>query len=157
MVKKYLTYDEYIENATVEQKMIIDKINKKNNLSTDVIEKIKNIKKSVNLLIFAESYCKDCAVILSFLTKMSEINKNIDIKILPRKGNEDILKEYSKEQKIPTIINLDNDEKNIFSEFPSIAKEEITNNANEKSNIISEFRNGKYNDYVQNEILQILI
>lgn len=121
------------------------------------MKRIKNIKEKVNLLVFAEAYCKDCAVVLSFLVRMSKINKNINIMILPRKENEDILKAYNHKQRIPTIINLDNKCKGIFSEFPKVVQEKIINNEDEKSIIVSEFRNGKYNKFVEDEILKILI
>lgn len=157
MLNNCLSYEEYIKNATIEDREFIDTVDKKNNVSRDIAEKIKSIKKSVDLLVFAEAYCKDCAVVLSFLSKMEKLNENINIKILPRKGNENILKEYNKDQRIPTIINLTDNKKSIFSEFPSIVKKEILNNISEKNKIISEFRSGKYNDYVQNELSQILI
>lgn len=157
MVNNSLTYDMYLEKATDDEKKIINNIYENSQLSKEIMEKVKGIKEKINLLVFAEPYCKDCAVALSFLVKMGKLNENIDIKILPRKENESILKIYNEAQRIPTIINLDNRNKNIFSEFPKVVQEKIISNEDEKSNIVSEFRDGKYNKFVEDEILNILV
>lgn len=157
MINNALNYDMYLENATDDEKKIIKDIYENSQLSIEMIEKIKGIKEKINLLVFAEPYCKDCAVVLSFLEKMSKLNKYISIKILPRKTNENILSKYNESERIPTIVNLSNEDKGVFSEFPKIVQEKIKNDQENKSFIVSEFRNGKYNKFVEEEILKIII
>ncbi len=156
MIEDMLTYEEYLESATEDERKIIDSIYNQNKLSKETIDSIKNIKKNINILAFAEPYCKDCAVVLSCLLKMKDINNNINIKILPRKNNEDILEKYNNEKRIPTIINLDDNEKKVFSEFPEIIHERIANNKNIKAVIISEFRSGKYDNFIEKDLIEIL-
>lgn len=156
MVENMLTYEKYLEKATEDEKKIIDSIYNQSKLSKEAIEKVKSIKKNIAILAFAEPYCKDCAVVLSCLIKMKDINNNINIKILPRKDNEDILEKYNSKKRIPTIINLDNKEKEIFSEFPKVIVEKIENNEEDKTFIISEFRSGKYDNLVEKDLIEIL-
>lgn len=156
MIENILTYEKYLEEATYEEKKIIDSIYNQSELSKEAIEKVKGIKNYINILAFAEPYCKDCAVVLSCLMKMQDLNNNINIKILPRKDNEDILEKYNYKKRIPTIINLDNKEKEVFSEFPKVIVEKIENNEGDKAFIISQFRSGKYNNFVEKALIEIL-
>lgn len=157
MINSALTYEMYLEKATDDEKKIINDIYINSQLSKEIIEKIKAIKKTVNLLVFAEPYCKDCAVALSFLEKMNKLNNNINISILSRKENESILSKYNKNQRIPTIVNLENKDNNVFSEFPKVIQEKIKNDEKNRSSIISDFRSGKYNKFVEEEILKIML
>ncbi|MDO4534524.1 MAG: thioredoxin family protein [Clostridium perfringens] len=156
MIENMLTYEMYLEKATEDEKKVIDSIYNQSKLSKETIDKVKNIKKNINILVFAEPYCKDCAVVLCCLMKMKDLNNNMNIKILPRKNNEDILEKYNNEKRIPTIINLDNKEKEIFSEFPKVIQEKIKDSEDEKSVIISEFRSGKYDNFVEKDLMEIL-
>lgn len=156
MIENMLTYEKYLEKATEDERKIIDSIYNQSELSKETIEKVKGIKTHIDILAFAEPYCKDCAVVLSCLIKMKDLNNNINIKILPRKNNEDILEKYNNKKRIPTIINLDDKEKDVFSEFPKVIREKIENNESDKASIVSEFRNGKYDNFVEEDLIKIL-
>ena len=134
------------------------KIFNKINFSNDSIEKLISIDHPISLLIFAESYCPDCRAIIPLFEKSSIINNNISIEYLSRENNFETLVRLNKEAKIPTVFYHNNESLNIFiSEFPNCVKMLMNDNKDSYDDIKYNFRTGKYNSQIEEEIVNFLI
>lgn len=95
-------------------------------IDDDLLNKIKSIDKKVNVLVFAEIWCPDCVINVPALKKICDINPNIEMKIVPREGNEKYLENYkvNGKAKIPTFLFMDNDFNVLgtFIETPEIVR-----------------------------------
>ncbi len=129
------------------------------NLSIDTKNIIKNSKKEIKIIVFAEIYCPDCRIVMPFLEKINRSNDKIRLFIFPREGYEDLMKEYTAKVRIPTIITLDQDNNLIGSyiEFPKQISTEIENNLERREEIISNYRSGEYNQIIEEEIMKTII
>ncbi|HPN37318.1 MAG TPA: thioredoxin family protein [Melioribacteraceae bacterium] len=90
------------------QRMI--RINKTYKVS-DTIEKLINkIEKYQLWMVLTEDWCGDSAQNLPYINKFAELNKNIDLRILERDKNLDIMDNYltnGKSRSIPKVIAFD--------------------------------------------------
>lgn len=136
-------FNEYLdEEHAARQLKIIDKIE----LSDSIIDIIKD--KKANLTVFAQIYCPDCQAIVAILENLSKNCGGLDIKYIPRTGNEELLKSFSKEARIPTIIK---DSKVLISEFPDYVKSLMQ--YMDKEEVKVNFRLGKYNKEIIDELV----
>lgn len=154
-----ITYNEYLSLADEEQKGIIDRLNEQSQLINKDLHKVRNIENKLNILVFGEPRCKDAATEIPFLLKLSELNKNIEVKFLRREGNEELLEELSGERKVPTFLILNEKGNTVrkYIEFPIGVKEILLSTEKEKvQDIIDNMRKGKYNDLIQEDIIRFL-
>ncbi|WP_294354870.1 thioredoxin family protein [uncultured Clostridium sp.] len=154
-----LDYDEYLSMAKEEEKEFIYKLFDQGVLKDEGLDRIKDIKEELNVIIFAEPGCKDAATTIPFLIKMTQINPKIKLKYLRREGNEDLLEKLTGEKKVPTFIIVDNMGKVVrkYIEFPKKLKEKLLNSPVEETQfIVDEMREGKYNDYIQEDLINFL-
>ena len=96
---------------------------------------------------------------IPFLLKLSELNKNIEVKFLRREGNEELLEELSGERKVPTFLILNEKGNTVrkYIEFLIGVKEILLNTEKEKvQDIIDNMRKGKYDDLIQEDIIRFL-
>ncbi|KRQ87966.1 hypothetical protein ABG79_00131 [Caloramator mitchellensis] len=155
--KKGVKIDEYLNQATEEQKQILTYHQEKIILSSEAVDYIKSVNKPINLVVFSENYCPDCVVTLPFITKICELNSNLDYYIFKREGNENLLNEMVGEARIPTILFLNGDFNplSFYIEFPERLKSKFIGlNEDEKKNIINDFRNGRYYSIIEKEIIE---
>lgn len=143
---KKVNYKEYLKYASKDEIEKINEIDSNIFLSSENINKIKAIKDKVNIIVFSEPYCPDCAISTTIINKLSQENPNINICYYSREGNEKMLSMYTGETKIPSIICGEK----CYIEFPQKIKP-----INEDD--IYKFRLGKYNKYVIDELIDLLI
>lgn len=97
-----------INYATLNQKRMRkwDKIGK---ITPELSEKLLDIKSPMTWLVITEGWCGDAAQNLPFLNKMSEINQNINFKMVLRDENLGLMNEFLTNggQSIPKLIALD--------------------------------------------------
>lgn len=153
------TFKDYLNlqnNEEYSQKQL--KIMEKVSLSEKTIERVKNIKKNINLLVVAEVFCPDCRAIVPFLQKFSEINDKIKIEYSTRDESLLLLKEKTSEARIPTIFHVINDKeiKVILKEFPKVVIDDFNNNPEKIDEIKYDFRTGKYNNDIEEEVLNYI-
>ena len=79
-----ITYNEYLSLADEEQRGIIDRLNEQSQLINKDLHKVRNIKNKLNILVFGEPRCKDAATEIPFFIKLSELNKNIEVKFFKK-------------------------------------------------------------------------
>lgn len=131
------------------------------NFEGDNINRIKNIDKSINVLICAEIWCPDCMINVPVVGKMRQINENIRISIVDKEGNEEFFKSFNTEGvlKIPTFVFFDENFNVLgsFIERPNVVKE-VYNRGNQPEIIVTmrKYRKGEYTKETLKDILQIL-
>ena len=150
-------FNEYLNFSTEEDKekqlRIMDKIH----LSNETTQKIKNIKKDIKLLVFAEPYCPDCKAFVPFIQKFSELNPHILVTYISRSENEEFLASLSEEMRIPSMFYYINDSLHItYLEVPKFVLERAKNGEDE-GELRYNYRTGVYNHELEEELLNIIL
>jgi hypothetical protein len=78
-------------------------------MDSEVLEKLQNLKSKQTWLVIAEGWCGDAAQILPIIKLMAESSENIELKIVLRDENEDLIHEFltNGARSIPKLIVLD--------------------------------------------------
>ena len=81
---------------------------------------IKNIKDKQLWMVLTEGWCGDSAQILPYIAKMAELNPNIDLRILLRDSNLDIIDLYltNGTRSIPRLVVFDPEGNKLFTYGP---------------------------------------
>ncbi len=89
-------------------------------MSDDDKNFFENLKQSVTFLVLAEGWCGDAAHALPILNKIAEASKNIDLQIVLRDDNDNLMQEFLTNggKAIPKLIALDNDNNVLFTWGP---------------------------------------
>lgn len=155
---KGISYEEYISSATDEEYQIIQRYEKQCKLFEKGIEEILCVDNVINVAVFSITRCQDAATAIPFLMKLSDLNNKINIKFFYREGNEELLYDLSGEKRIPTMLVLNEENKVIrkFIEFPQYVDELIQKNPADKENIVKDYRSGKYNRYLQEDLIKLI-
>jgi len=117
------------------------------------------VNKPLKLAAFAEIYCPDSVVTMTFVHRMAELNPKIELAVFPRSPFEKELEALTGSSRIPTLLFFD-EEMNLsgsYVELPKALKEEMRDlDAGEKSALTLDYRRGKYNEVLQAELTEIL-
>ncbi|MGV8982241.1 thioredoxin family protein [Clostridium sp.] len=155
-----LTFETYLENSKHEYGDIQLIAYNSTNLSSNTKDCLKNLTSAINVAVFSEGYCPDCIVTLPFIKRMAEENKNINLYCFPKSGYENFLEEYTGQARIPTIITFDSEmnPKGAYIEFPKKLLEMMTSLKIEaKKDLVNDYRQGKYNNLIEEELLDIIL
>ncbi|MGL5352282.1 MAG: thioredoxin family protein [Clostridium sp.] len=158
-MKKPMSYEEFINTAEKEHRSFIDSLNEQGQLNENGLDKIRRIKEEINIIVFTETRCKDSATTMPFLMKLAEFNKNINVSFYRKEGNEEIVEKLTGEKRVPTIVVVDSEgkPKRHYIEFPIKVKYKLENSPiSETQTIIDEMREGKYNDYIQEDLISFI-
>jgi len=159
-LSKGLSFDSYLKKSQEKYGDIQDKAYNNTNLSGNAKEEIKKLDKIIHATVFTEGFCPDCIVTIPFIQKLSEENSNLKIHYMPRTGFEDFLEEAVGSKSIPTIITFDEDmnPKGAYVETPKELQEKMVGlSQEERKSIYSEYRNGKYNNLIEKNLLDIIL
>lgn len=101
-------------------------------VSEEAQQKISQFNQKVTWLIITESWCGDAAHVMPALNKIAELNPNIDIKIVLRDENLELMDQFLTNggRAIAKVIMIDNETEDVFNTYgprPS----EATNYVNE--------------------------
>lgn len=154
-----MSYEEFIDTAQKEHRLFIDKLNEQGQLSEEGLKEIREIKETVNISVFSETRCKDAATVIPFLMKLIDLNEKLKVAFYRKEGNEELLKKMTGENRIPTIVILDHkgNPKRYYVEFPKKLKEKLKNSPSEETqSIINDMRDGKYNNFIQEDLISLL-
>lgn len=156
---KLMNYEEYLETAKDEEINFINELYDQGQILNVGLRDIINIDKKVRILVITSTMCKDSATIVPFLIKLSQFNEKIEVRFLLRDNNKELLNNICEESNIPAILVLDQND-NVdrkFIEFPKEVKELLIKNPVEKTkDIINEMRNGKYNHFIQEDLIRLI-
>lgn len=96
----------------------------------DVKSFLENLEKNYTWLVLAESWCGDAAQILPIFNKMAEVSDKIDLRIVLRDDNDDLMNLFltNGTKSIPKLIIIDTKTNDVVADFgprPSGAKQLI--------------------------------
>lgn len=155
-----LTFEEYLEKSKLEYGDIQLITYNSTSLSSGTIKSLQDLTSIINVAVFSEGYCPDCIVTLPFINRMAEENKNIHLYCFPKTGYETFLEEYTGVARIPTIITFDSEmnPKGAYVEFPKkLLEKMIPLKIEEKKNLVNDYRLGKYNSIIEQELLDLIL
>lgn len=154
-----LDFKGYLNKSSEEEKERLVKNLDKIKLSKEAEEEVKEIKDIVNVVVFSEGYCPDCVATLPFVEKLKEANDKIKVFYYGMKGNEELLLEYTGTSRIPTVMTFTEnmEPKGAYVEVPAELNEKMARlSQDKKKELVTEYRQGKYNNLIEKELLRIL-
>ncbi len=101
------------------------RLDKTTKISEEISNKFQNYKDNVTWLVLTESWCGDAAHAMPVMNKLTELSKNIDLKVLHRDENEALMNEFLTRgtKSIPKLIVFDNDTQEVINDWgPSPSK-----------------------------------
>ena len=95
------------------------RLDKTTKISEEISEKFQNYKDNVTWLVLTESWCGDAAHAIPVMNKLTELSKNIDLKVLHRDENEALMNEFLTHgtKSIPKLIVFDNDTQEVINDW----------------------------------------
>lgn len=157
---KSLTFEEYLKKQQEKYGDVQDRAYENTTLSAHTKNSIKNLKETIHVAVFSEGFCPDCIVTIPFIQRLKEENSNLDIHIFPRTGFEDFLNNAVGDSRIPTVITFDSSmaPKGAYVEIPKeLSTKMLSLTTDERKALISEYREGKYNDLIEKNLLNIIL
>ena len=104
----------------------MNRLDKTMKVVDDVKLNLINLDKKYTWLVISEGWCGDAAQILPILNKMSEVTNNINLRIVLRDENSDLMNQFltNGSKSIPIVIILEEDLKviNTFGPRPNAAR-----------------------------------
>ncbi|WP_372793136.1 thioredoxin family protein [Lutibacter sp.] len=122
----------------------MDRLDKTLKVSDETKVSIDDLKNDFTFLVIAEGWCGDAAQIVPILNKIAEASNKINLKIVFRDENEELMNEYLTNggKSIPKIIILDS-ENNVINSWgprPSIATKMVLDYKEKNGSIDAEFK-----------------
>ena len=126
-IQKGISYDDYLQDieniittnscepATCEFYILnlqrMKRLNKTILLSDHQKDKLKDLDKKINLIIITEGWCADAAQIIPVVNKLAEASDNLEVKIVYRDKNEELMDAYltNGARSIPMIVGVGED------------------------------------------------
>lgn len=110
-------------------------------------EKIKSVNTKITWLVITESWCGDAAHVLPVINKISEMNENINFKVVLRDENEALMNQFltNGNKSIPKLIMIDNRTNNVVSTYgsrPNVVTKLVNDFKNEHGSLTPEFKEG---------------
>lgn len=95
------------------------RLDKKTKLSEVAIKKAQEIEKDFTWLVLTESWCGDAAQTLPILNKFVEANSKIDLKVVLRDENENLMNQFltNGSKSIPKLIVIDKNSNKVVSSW----------------------------------------
>ncbi len=107
-IEKGCSYKEFLERTPKNRKRL-NQVYSTVIIPEDMRQQISEIKARILMLVFAENWCSDTVLTLPILVKLSEVNENIDLTIVPR---DDVIDQFNErfltdgKAKIPLVLFL---------------------------------------------------
>lgn len=101
------------------------RLDKQTKLNEDTLTKAQRINKDFTWLVLTESWCGDAAQTLPVINKFAEANEKIELKVVLRDENEDLMNKFltNGSKSIPKLIVVDNRSKEVVGSWgPRSAK-----------------------------------
>jgi len=88
-------------------------------IAVENVQKLQNLKRSYIWLVISEGWCGDAAQILPVIYKMAELSEKIDLKIVFRDENEDLMNLFltNGTKSIPKLLILDKSTLEVLGDF----------------------------------------
>lgn len=135
---------EELANYTAINEKRMTRLDKVIKIQEDKAEFFTNYKKKITFLAITESWCGDAAQILPIINKIAELNPYINLKIVFRDDNEELMNHYLTNggKAIPIIVVLDaeNNPLTHWGSRPSTAMRMVQKYKEEHGTLTSEFK-----------------
>ena len=97
----------------------MNRLEKTVKISTEIIQKLNQLNGDYIWLVISEGWCGDAAQILPVIYKMAELSERIDLKIVFRDENEDLMNLFltNGTKSIPKLIILDKNTLELLGDF----------------------------------------
>jgi len=137
-------------------------------ISKETQQKISEFNQKMTLLIITESWCGDAAHVIPALNKMAELNPNIDVKLVLRDENLELMDMFLTKggRAIPKVIMIDDETGAVLSTYgprPSEASSYVNRFIAKNGSLTPEFKedlqhwyNGDKGQNIINDIIEIL-
>lgn len=127
----------------------------------DIDKKIKSFKEQVVWLVIVESWCGDGAHILPVLNKLAEINNHIDLKVVLRDDNPELMDVFLTDgtKAIPKLIMIDKKSNNVLYTYgprPSEAAAYVNRFKAKYGKLTPEFKEDLQHWYNTNKGLNVM-
>ena len=158
-LSKGIDFQGYLDKCSEEQREKLLKAYEATSLSKETSNEVKNLNTKTNVIVFSEGYCPDCVVTLPFVEKMKEQNENIKVYYYGLQGNKELLEQFTGTARIPTVMSFSEamEPKGAYIEVPVEIGEKVARVSPDKQKeIILEYRQGKYNDLIEKDLLSII-
>ncbi len=88
-------------------------------ISEKTQQRINVLNKKVTWLVLTESWCGDAAHVVPVINKVAEINKNIELRLVLRDENDDLMNAFLTNggKAIPKLIAVENESGNVINTF----------------------------------------
>jgi len=95
----------------------MQRLNKRLTFRPDVIATLGNLNQSQRWIVISEAWCGDAAQNLPIINKMASISDNIDLQIIERNANLDVMDAFLTNggRSIPKLISVDSDNNVLFT------------------------------------------
>lgn len=122
-------------------------------------EAVKKVKEPVRLAAFAEIYCPDTVVVMPFVKRVADLNPLVRLAVFERDPYMKEMETLTGTARIPTLLFFDG-EMNLMAkyvELPDGLKDKMKDaDPAEKSTMSLDYRRGKYNSLIQEELASAL-
>lgn len=125
-------------------------------ITEDAQNKINNFKESITWLVITESWCGDAAHIVPVLNKIADLNNGIDLKVVFRDENSELMDAYltNGNRSIPKVVMIDNESGDVINTYgprPSEATELVTRYKSKFGKLTPEFKEDLQHWYNSNK------
>ena len=137
--------NENLYNYTKLNNQRMKRLDKQTKLSEGALGKTKKIRKDFTWLVLTESWCGDAAQTLPVINKFAEANEKINLKVLLRDENEDLMNQFltNGSKSIPKLIVLDNSSNEVVGSWgprSEMAAKMVIDYKNENGKIDEQFK-----------------
>ena len=157
---KSLSFEDYLKKQQEKYGDVQDKAYENTLLSDVTKNTIHNLNETIHVAVFSEGFCPDCIVTIPFIQRLKEENSKLKVHIFPRTGFEDFLNEAVGDSRIPTVITFDSSmaPKGAYVEMPKeLSSKMLSLSMDDRKALIAEYRSGKYNDLIEQNLLDIIL
>jgi len=114
-------------------------------IPVDIQEKVAKVSKNLVFLVLTESWCGDASPSLPVMNKITELNPNIELRIVLRDENLELMNQFltNNAMSIPKLIIIDNDNEEVLADWgprPSIATKLVEEYKAEHGKLTPEFK-----------------
>jgi thiol-disulfide isomerase/thioredoxin len=160
--------NENLYNFTKLNNQRMKRLDKQTKLSENTLGKTKRIQKDFTWLVLTESWCGDAAQTLPVINKFAEANEKINLKVVLRDENEDLMNQFltNGSKSIPKLIVLDNSSNEVVGSWgprSEMAAKMVTDYKNKNGKIDDQFKIDLQNWYnsdkganIEKELLDLI-
>ena len=114
-----INQNENLFNFTKLNNQRMKRLDKQTKLKEDTLSKTQKINRDFTWLVLTESWCGDAAQTLPVINKFAEANDKIDLKVVLRDENEELMNQFltNGSKSIPKLIVVDNASKEVVGSW----------------------------------------